>query len=163
MEIFTLVCTFFAFNKATALAFAVPFCTVLAPGLAATFLPLAVARAFADNLDNCDCGFLPAATFFLAASLAFGLATPAFLVAKTFLVTGFLAAAAAGALVADAGFFAAAAGLAAAGLAAAGLAVPAAAVAAAAAAGAVFFSGFLSPDLAAIRKTKLLVRSRLRN
>lgn len=135
-----MVWAFLAFNKATALALDVPFCT-LEPGLVATFLPLAAARALADNLAKMDWGFLPAAAFFLA-SLVLGLAFEAtFLAGAAFLATGFLAAAAAGFL-AGAGFLAAAAG--AAGLAAASFLPPAAEVVAEA-----FFSGFLSPGLAA--------------
>ena len=87
---------------------------------------------------------MPAAAFFLA-SLVFGLALVAtFLVGAAFLTTGFLVAAAAG-FFAAAGFLAAAA----AGLAAASFLPPAAEVEAAA-----FFSGFLSPGLAAKQKKK---------
>lgn len=127
-----------AFNRATALALEVPFCT-LEPGLAATFLPFAAARALADNLAKIDWGFLPAATFFLA-SFVFGLAfETTFLAGATFFATGFLVAAAAG-FFAVAGFFAAAAD----GLAAVSFLLPAADAVAEA-----FFSGFLSPGLAA--------------
>lgn len=141
----TLVCTFLAFSKATALALAVPL-VGLTPALAAGFLPLAAARALAESLASTDWGFLPAAVF-LPRVLALGFAT-------VFFTAGFLAAAAAGFLAAPAaaaGFLAGAAaaflGAAAAGLAAAGASFLAAAGAAAAG---FLASGFLSPGLAAV-------------
>lgn len=132
---FTLVCTFFAFNKATALALAVPFCNV-APGFTATFLPLADARAFADNFANKDCGFFPATAFLVSLVLGLVLVLTFFTVAG-FLTTGFFTPPAA-----VAGFLAGSAFLAAAGL----VLEPEAAEAAEVVEG--FFSGFLSPGLA---------------
>lgn len=145
LSLFTLVWTFLAVSKATALALAVPLAG-LAPALPTGFLPLAAARALAESLASTDWGFLPAPSFFFR-SLAFGLVTG-------FFRAGFLAAAAAGFLAAPAavaGFLAGAAAFlgaaAAAGLAAAGASFLAAAGAAAAA---FFCSGFLSPGFAII-------------